>query len=296
VSQRRGSRPDVGAHKDFEQPCPRSARFGTAIKAQSVKTRTTLQGDGAPFHATRTNEVLCNAPGQKILFETPRASALAPSSLSPAGRRSARGMSNRLPALSLVPVSRETAERFDIFVDQVNRWRMKANLVCDPAGNVWIRHIADSAQILLIHPRAIRWLDIGSGAGFPGMVLAMQLADVRGAEVHCIESNQRKCAFLREAARATGTPVIVHPARIECINPSTSGIVVEGITARALAPITATLNMAKAWLLAGAIGIFPRGRSFSEQLAATLPLSAYEIKTLLSLVDGTASIIRVGMH
>ncbi len=203
---------------------------------------------------------------------------------------------HRLHALRLVPVSRETAERFDIFVDQVNRWRMKTNLVCDAtSGNVWIRHIADSAQILLINPGATRWLDIGSGAGFPGMVLAMQLADVPGAVVHCVESNQRKCAFLREAARATRAPVIVHPARIESFNPSTSGIIVDGITARALAPMSAILNMAKSWLLAGAIGVFPRGRSISKQLN-TLPRSAYETKTVLSLVDATASIIRVRMH
>lgn len=198
----------------------------------------------------------------------------------------------RQHALSLVPVSRETAERFDIFVDRVNYWNRKTNLISD-AGNVWVRHIADSAQILSIHPRAIRWLDIGSGAGFPSMVLAMQLADVRGAVVHCVESNQRKCAFLREAARAACAPIIVHLARIESLSPSTSGIVVDGITARALAPMSTMLNMAKAWLLTGGIGIFPRGRSLSNALPSSVH---YEFKTVLSLVDARVSILRVRMH
>jgi 16S rRNA (guanine527-N7)-methyltransferase len=193
-----------------------------------------------------------------------------------------------------VAVSRETAERFNIFVDRLNHWNRKTNLIS--SGNVWTRHIADSAQILLIHPRAVRWLDMGSGAGFPGMVLAMQLADVPGAIVHCVESNQRKCTFLREAARATRTPVIIHLARIESLNPSASGIIVDGITARALAPMSATLNMAKAWLLAGAIGIFPRGRSLSNQVTVLPGSAQYEVKTVLSLVDTTASIIIVRMH
>jgi 16S rRNA (guanine527-N7)-methyltransferase len=202
----------------------------------------------------------------------------------------------RLHALSLVPVSRETTDRFDIFVDRLKHWSIK-NLTSDAtSGYVWIRHIADSAQILLFHPRAIRWLDIGSGAGFPGMVLAMQLADVQGAVVHCVESDQRKCSFLREVARATGAPVIVHPARIESLNPLTSGTIVDGITARALAPMPATLDMAKAWLLAGAIGIFPRGRSILKQFDAFPRPIHYEIKTMLSMVETTSSIIRVIIH
>lgn len=203
---------------------------------------------------------------------------------------------DRLHALRLVSVSRELAERFDIFVDRLSYWRRKTNLISEATFTyIWICHIADSAQILLIHPRAIRWLDIGSGAGFPGMVLAMQLAGVGGAVVHCVESDQRKCAFLREVARATRAPVIVHPARIEAINPSISGIV-DGITARAFAPLSTTLDMAKAWLLAGAIGVFPRGRSIAKQLGATPPPSHYEINIVPSIVDVTASIMRVRIH
>ena len=79
----------------------------------------------------------------------------------------------------------------------------KTNLIAESTfPSVWTRHIADSAQLLALAPGASRWVDMGSGAGFPGLVIAIQLADVPGAVVHCIESDQRKCAFLREAVRA----------------------------------------------------------------------------------------------
>ena len=199
----------------------------------------------------------------------------------------------RLRALRLVPVSRETAERFDVFVSLLARWRRKSNLISEATfPSAWTRHIADSAQILLITPGVIRWVDMGSGAGFPGMVLAMQLADVVGAVVHCVESDQRKCAFLREAARATCAPAIVHPVRIQSINPSALGIV-DGITARAFAPLSITLDMTKCWLMAGAVGVFPRGRSVIKQLASFHFRSQYEVDVVSSVVDAAAAILRV---
>ena len=202
----------------------------------------------------------------------------------------------RLRALRMVPVSRETAERFDIFVELLARWRRKRNLISDATfPSVWTRHIADSAQILLTCPRLVRWVDMGSGAGFPGIVLAMQLADVTGAVVHCVESDQRKCAFLREAARATCAPAIVHPARVQTINPSALGIV-DGITARAFAPLSITLDMAESWLMAGAVGVFPRGRSGIRQIASLHPRTHYETDIVSSVVDAAAAILRVRIH
>ena len=83
------------------------------------------------------------------------------------------------------------------------RWRKTTNLIAESTfQSVWTRHIADSAQLLALAPDARRWVDMGSGAGFPGLVIAIQLAGVPGAVVHCIESDRRKCAFLREAVRA----------------------------------------------------------------------------------------------
>lgn|SRR5208337_4308484 len=203
---------------------------------------------------------------------------------------------DRLRALRLVPVSRETAERFDIFADLLTRWRRKSNLISEATfPSVWTRHIADSAQILLITPGVIRWIDMGAGAGFPGMVLAMQLADVSGAVVHCVESDQRKCAFLREAARATCAPAIVHPARIQFLPPSVLGIV-NGITARAFAPLPVTLDVAKPWLRVGAVGVFPRGGSMTKQLTSLRPRPHYQIDAVSSVVDAAAAILRVRLH
>ena len=119
---------------------------------------------------------------------------------------------DRHAALRLVPVSRETEDRLAAFVDLLDRWRKMTNLVADSTfPSVWTRHIADSAQLIGLAPEAKRWVDMGSGAGFPGLVIAIQLADVPGAVVHCIESDQRKCAFLREAARATGAAATNSP-------------------------------------------------------------------------------------
>src|SRR5277367_6578959 len=125
---------------------------------------------------------------------------------------------DRREALRLIPVSRETGGRLAAYVDLLARWRKTINLIAESTfPSVWTRHIADSAQLLALTPGARRWVDMGSGAGFPGLVIAIQLADVPGAVVHCIESDQRKCAFLREAVRATGAAATIHSERVEAI-------------------------------------------------------------------------------
>ena len=150
--------------------------------------------------------------------------------------------------LRLVPVSRETEARLAAYVDLLDRWRRKTNLIADstfPA--VWTRHIADSAQLVALAPGARRWVDMGSGAGFPGLVIAILLAETPGAIVHCIESDGKKCAFLREAARATGAAAQIRPARVEAIDPESLGPV-DAVTARAFAPLPLTLKLAKPWI------------------------------------------------
>ena len=121
---------------------------------------------------------------------------------------------DRRAALRLVPVSRETEERLATFVEVLDRWRHKTNLISNLTfPSVWTRHIADSAQLIALAPEAKRWVDLGSGAGFPGLMIAIQLADIPDAIVHCIESDGRKCAFLREAARATGAAAQIQIGR-----------------------------------------------------------------------------------
>jgi 16S rRNA (guanine527-N7)-methyltransferase len=200
---------------------------------------------------------------------------------------------DRRTASRLVSVSRETEERLAIFVDLLDRWRHKTNLIAHSTfPSVWTRHIADSAQLIALAPDAKRWLDMGSGAGFPGLVIAIQLAGVPAAIVHCVESDGRKCAFLREAARATGAAAQIHPARVEAITPESLGPV-DAVTARAFAPLPLTLELARPWMERGAIAVFPRGESARDQIAALPEARAYAIETMSSVVNPKAAILRI---
>ena len=201
--------------------------------------------------------------------------------------------SDRAKALALVPVPPETEARLAVYVDLLARWRKVTNLISEASfAEVWTRHIADSAQLLALAPHAQRWVDMGSGAGFPGMVIAIQLADVAGARVHCLESDRRKCAFLREVARATGAPAEIHAIRIESIDPE-SLAPVDAVTARALAPLPRLLEFAKVWIAQGAVGVFPRGRSAEAQLETTPAAQDFAIEFVASKLDPGAVILRV---
>jgi 16S rRNA (guanine527-N7)-methyltransferase len=200
---------------------------------------------------------------------------------------------DRQAALRLVPVSRETEDRLAAFVELLDRWRRTTNLISNSTfASVWTRHIADSAQLIALAPEAKIWVDMGSGAGFPGLVIAIQFADVPGALVHCIESDGRKCAFLREAARATGAAAVIHPQRVEAIEPESLGAV-DAVTARAFAPLPPTLKLARPWMERGAIAVFPRGESARDQVAALPEATAYAIEALPSVVNPKAAILRI---
>ncbi len=209
--------------------------------------------------------------------------------------KSALHAEDRQSALSLVPVSREIVERFTIYVDLLRRWRNVTNLISETTvGAIWTRHLADCAQVLLVAPTARRWIDIGSGAGFPGLVLAMQLANVNGAIVHCIEKDQRKCAFLREAARATGSPAVIHSALVQTIDPALLGTI-DGVTARAFAPMSKTVHLAKIWLERGAVGVFFGGRLAHTQIStADSSLTRNVIPSVVA--DSKAVIIRIRVN
>ena len=198
---------------------------------------------------------------------------------------------NRTAALKLVPVSRETLERLDAYVALLGQWRKAVNLISEPTfAEVWTRHVADSAQLLTFAPQAKIWVDMGSGAGFPGLVIAIQLADQPGARVHLIESDQRKCAFLREAARVAGAPTIIHNERIETAAQRITDAV-DAVSARALAPLPKLIDFANMWLDRGAIGVFPRGRtdettarSVSQKYAIDFPRSRTDTMSTIVII------------
>ena len=123
--------------------------------------------------------------------------------------------SDKATALVLTPVSRETEVRLDAYVDLLVQWQAKTNLIASSTlPNLWTRHIADSLQLLTLAPSAKIWVDLGSGGGFPGVVLACAMAGTPGALVHLVERNAKKAAFLREALRVTASRGTVHLADI----------------------------------------------------------------------------------
>jgi 16S rRNA (guanine527-N7)-methyltransferase len=187
----------------------------------------------------------------------------------------------------------DVEKRLKIYVDLLGKWRGAANLISEASfATIWTRHIADSAQLLAYAPSAHRWIDLGSGAGFPGMVIAIQLAECSEAVVHCIEHNNRKAVFLRQVARATGAPAIVHTNRIELVDPN-SLVSVDAVTARGLAPLPRLVDFANVWLKNGAIGVFPCGRSALEQVRRLTQALQVEIESFPSKLDPRARIVRV---
>ena len=198
---------------------------------------------------------------------------------------------DRSRALALTPVSRETIARLDRFVAELLIWQAKINLIApSTVPQLWTRHIADSLQLLALAPQAKTWADLGSGAGFPGLVLACALAETPGARVHLVESNTRKAAFLREAARATGAAAVVHPVRIGDFvdNPPES---VEIVTARALAPLVELLSAAYPLLTNGAQGLFPKGQDVDAELTEAAKCWSIEASLAPSLTDPKARIV-----
>jgi 16S rRNA (guanine527-N7)-methyltransferase len=200
---------------------------------------------------------------------------------------------DRAHALALVPVSREIAARLDRFVELLLRWQARTNLIArSTLAALWTRHIADSLQLLALAPNASRWVDLGSGAGFPGLVVAAALAGKAGAKVHLVESSAKKAAFLREAARVMNTAAVVHAMRIEKFVPQLREPV-DVVTARALAPLQGLLEMAYPILKTGAQGLFPKGQDVDAELTAAAKYWNIEADLIPSRTNATSRIVAV---
>ncbi|WP_448205197.1 16S rRNA (guanine(527)-N(7))-methyltransferase RsmG [Azospirillum sp. sgz302134] len=184
-------------------------------------------------------------------------------------------------------VSRETLDRLAAYEATLRKWQPKINLVGPSTlPDAWRRHFLDSAQLLPLIPESVRVLvDLGSGAGFPGLVLAIMGVP----EVHLIESDARKCAFLREAARAAGARVTVHNKRIEAV----SGIEADVVTARALAPLNNLLSWAHPFIGSRGVAIFPKGQNVAEELTDTTKYWMMRTERFDSQTDPTGTILRV---
>jgi 16S rRNA (guanine527-N7)-methyltransferase len=173
---------------------------------------------------------------------------------------------DRAEALSLTPVSRETEARLDRYVNLLREWQAKTNLIAPSTlPNLWTRHISDSLQLLSLAPSAKTWVDLGSGGGFPGVVLACALAETPGAKIQLVERNAKKAAFLREAVRVTGAAGTVHLADIGDIVDRIAGPV-DCVTARALAPLHQLIGFAEPLVGKGAKALFLKGQDVEAEL------------------------------
>lgn len=189
-------------------------------------------------------------------------------------------------------VSRETLARLALYVDRLRAWQRVKNLVAPSTLDViWMRHVADSAQLTALAPAARRWIDLGSGAGFPGLVIAILLSGRQDAHVDLIESNGRKCAFLREVVRETGAPAAVHAGRIDAVLPGLAGRY-EVVTSRALAPVPILIDMSRTLLDCGTTGLFFTGENADDSLQDRIACG-YTIEAIPSRTQHGARIIRV---
>jgi 16S rRNA (guanine527-N7)-methyltransferase len=167
------------------------------------------------------------------------------------------------------------------------RWNRTINLIARSDEAIsWQRHIVDSlALVPMLPPDFSHAIDLGSGAGLPGLVLAI----VTGRPFHLVESDIRKAAFLREAVRAVGAPAIVHTARIEAVTIRPAPL----ITARAVAPLLTLLQWSERLLSPGGTCIFPKGRRGEDELTAASEEWQMRVERFPSSTDSIATILRI---
>lgn len=192
----------------------------------------------------------------------------------------------------IYPVSRETFSRLEIFVNRIEEWQKKTNLIATSTFNdIWDRHIADSLQSVAIKPDAKSWIDIGSGGGFPGLVITAVMAEVDKSEVDLVESNQKKAAFLRQVNRQMGSKAKVHCFRIEEVNKIIN--TPEIVTARALAAMPLLLELSSPWLLNGATALFHKGREFETELKDCDGLWEFDLIIHESIISSDSVILEI---
>lgn len=190
-------------------------------------------------------------------------------------------------------VSRETCDRLIAYEALLKRWQGAYNLVAPKTlEEIWSRHFADSAQLVALAPQARRFLDLGSGAGFPGMVIAILKAGEAGVRVDLVESNAKKCAFLDAVRRQTGAPAHINRMRIEEAARRLTGPF-DVITARALAPLNLLLGLAEPFMGAGTICLFPKGRDMDLELATAQQRWKIDYEAFASLTEPEGRILMI---
>ena len=181
------------------------------------------------------------------------------------------------------PVSRETYEMLLRFETTFLKWNQRINLSAPSTlGQTWQRHILDSAQLLAIEPQARQWLDIGSGGGFPGLVVAFLLRE-RGGSIDLVESNRKKTGFLQAIVGEFDLPARIHARRIEDVHKLVRQPHV--VTARALASLPLLLDLAAPWLTNGARGLFHKGRDYRAEVEESAHHWNFDLVEHASTID-----------
>ena len=188
-------------------------------------------------------------------------------------------------------VSRETIEKLHAFCRLVEKWTQRINLISKASvADIWHRHILDSAQLYALAPKVGHWVDLGSGGGFPGIVAAI-LSDGDGKthEFTLVESDQRKCAFLRTAARELCLDVTVLSKRIEDIAPIDASV----LSARALADLGTLLTFAEQHLSTNGVALFPKGETWSLEHDKAQKTWSYRYEVVKSTTNGAAAVLKI---
>jgi 16S rRNA (guanine527-N7)-methyltransferase len=195
-------------------------------------------------------------------------------------------------------VPRETIHRLIRYAELLTEWQGRQNLVsANSLPHLWDRHFADSAQLIALAPEARLWLDLGSGAGFPGLVVAILKAEDPDFRMHLVESTAKKCAFLAEVARATEAPVEIHAMRIEDLPRQVQNLKPEVISARALAPLPQLLDLAAPFFGPETRGLFLKGRDAEREVTAAAKRWSFASRLHPSLTAPQSAIVEIsGLH
>ena len=191
-----------------------------------------------------------------------------------------------------IPVSATTVARLREHLAKLVRWTGAINLVAKSTlAEAWDRHTNDSAQLLQLAPESpLHWVDLGSGAGFPGLVVAIILAERSpGTRVSLVESDRRKATFLRETVRALGLSTTVLAERIETTTPLCADVV----SARALAPLEKLLPLAVRHLAPNGVALFFKGVTADSELATVSAAWSFSLERLPSQTEPSAEILRL---
>lgn len=188
-------------------------------------------------------------------------------------------------------VSRETLMRLEIYVDLIRRWNPRINLVSrNSLKQVWERHIADSLQVFVLAGPFSHWVDIGSGGGLPGLVAAICAAESNPeARFTLIESDQRKCVFLRTVSRELGLSVSVLAERIEAAPPQNADI----LSARALGDLDQLLGYSQRHLSQNGICLFPKGATWKKEVEDAQPQWRFDLEAVKSVTEPDAAILKI---